>query len=265
MRLFRSKTDEPGQKPVQELAQDLMRGWKWFAFVPPEAQQWLARHATLREMPRGRTVYVSGDPATHVYAVISGVFRIYLTSPRGDEITLEEVVPGGWFPHTVPVERPTYVLNCVCQADAVVAAFPQPVLQEFAQRWPGYYRGLYHEFADRATAILGRIELLSLHNLNVRLAVYLLRMARLRGVKQRGGVIWIPADDSQAEVGSRVAGTRQRVNSILNTWSKKGIIESGKEGTRILDLARLTAEAKKSGFELEEYLAGWHGGWQGKK
>jgi CRP/FNR family transcriptional regulator, cyclic AMP receptor protein len=175
------------------------------------------------------------------------------------------VVPGGWFPHMVPAEKPKYIGNCVCLEDSSVAVIPIAVLKEFAARWPGLFRGLYHEFIDRMVVILGRIELLSLHNLDVRLAVYLLRMAHLRGVPGPGGSIWVAAHDSQSEIGTRVGGTRQRVNKILKAWSQKRIIELHKDGTRILDVPRLTTEAKRSGFDLDAYLAGWHGGWQGTK
>jgi CRP/FNR family cyclic AMP-dependent transcriptional regulator len=242
---------------------ELIRGWKWFDYVPEEARLWLAEHASVREFGKGKVVYVSGDPVTQTYAVISGIFRIYLASPRGDEITLEEVVRGGWFPHVIARQPLTYIGNCVCQQDARVFVFPQAAIAEFAQRWPGFYRGLYEEFTARGVVTAGRIELLTLHNLNVRLAVYLLRMARLRGQPETRGTIWVPADDNQAEVGARVGGTRQRVNTILKTWQQKSLIESHKDGTRILDMPRLRAEAEKTGFDVTEYLAGWHGGWQG--
>jgi hypothetical protein len=43
------------------------------------------------------------------------------------------------------------------------------------------------------------------------------------------------------------------------------LIEPHKDGFRILDVKGLTAEAKKTGFDLEAYLSSWHGGWQGRK
>lgn len=252
-----------GQTPPTVL--ELISGWRWFGYAPPEAQRWLAERATITRLAKGQIVHTSGMPATAIYGVMSGLVRIYLTSTRGDEVTLEEVVRGGWFPHMVPVENPTYIANCVCLEDSTVVVIPIDVVTEFARQWPGFFRGLYHELVGRMDVILGRIELLSLHNLDVRLAVYLLRMAHLRGVPGDDGSIWVAAHDSQTEIGTRVGGTRQRVNAILKSWSKKGMIELNKDGTRILDLRRLTTEAKRSGFELERYLAGWHGGWQGTK
>ncbi len=258
---------EQGQKHGAMTAEDiatvaqLIREWRGFFYVPAEAHQWLAERASFKHFSAGKIVYMSGDPATHVYAVVSGVFRIYLSSQGGDQITLEEVV-AGWFPHVVPADTPRYFANCICQQDATVAAIPISAMLEFGERWPLYYKGLYREFGDRAGVIAARIELLSLHNLKVRLAVYLLRLARVRGQAEPGGTIWISAEDSQTEVGSRVGGTRQGVNTILKGWNKKKIIESRKDGVRILDAARLTAEASSSGFDVQGYLAGYHGGWQ---
>ncbi len=252
-------------EPTAASVLKLISGWRWFGYAPPEAQRWLADRATVERIAKGQIVYTPGMPATAIYGVMAGLFRIYVTTPRGDEITLEEVVRGGWFPHMAPVDKPKYIGNCVCLEDSTVVVIPIAVLTEFAERWPGLFRGLYHEFIDRVGVILGRIELLSLHNLNVRLAVYLLRMAHLRGVKGKDGSIFIAAHDSQTEIGARVGGTRQRVNKILKDWSKKGIVELRKDGTRILDMRQLTSDVQRSGFELESYLAGWHGGWQGTK
>ena len=246
-------------------ALELISRWRWFSYAPPEAQRWLADRARVERIAKGKIIYVAGMASTAIYGVMTGLCRIYVTTTKGDEITLEEVVPGGWFPHISPVDKPKYIGNAVCLEDSTVVVIRMAVLKEFARRWPSLYLGLYHEFVDRLDVIIGRIELLSVHTLDVRLAVYLLRMAHLRGVRDAEGSIWIAAHDSQAEIGTRVGGARQRVNKILKTWSKKGIIELHKDGTRIVNVRRLTTEAKRSGFALELYLAGWHGGWQGTK
>lgn len=241
----------------------LIAGWKWFEHVPGAAHEWLADQARVRAFRKGQHLYRSGDPALHLYGVISGVFRIYLDTARGDEVTGEEVVRGSWFPHTIPSDKPRYYANCVCQQDAVVVEVAQPLMTSFSERWPGYFRGLYAELAARGPATLDRILLLSLHNLNVRLAVYLLRMASLRGVKAADGTLFVAGEVSQSELGARVGGTRQRVNTVLKAWTVRGLLELQPGGVRILDIGRLAVEAKKTGFDLDSYLRGWHGGWQG--
>lgn len=242
-----------------------IQSWKWFAYVPAEGQEWLAKRAVLQKFNQGTLVYIDEDQATNIYAVMDGVFRIYLASKKGDEITLEEVVSSGWFPHTIPKVQPHYSGNCVCQQDATVFAFPLSVMAEFSTLWPSYYRGLYSELADRAGVTLGLIELQGLHNVNVRLAVHLLRMAQIRGVMEADGSCWIATDINQTEVGTRVGAARQRVNKALKYFVGKNLIDYQKAGIRILDIVGLTKEAKKSGFNLERYVSSWHGGWQGQK
>lgn len=239
---------------------ELIRHWQWFAYVPEEGRQWLAQRASIRHVAKGRQLYAAGDPATHVYGTVRGSFRIYLSTPKGDEIALEEVISGRWFPHHVPQEPPTYLAHCVCQQDADVVAIPQTVINELAERWPGYFRGLYLDLTARLPYISARIEMLSLHHLDVRLAVYLLRTAQWRGQKQADTTLLLTGIGSQSEIASRVGSTRQRVNQLLKTWTDHGWIELHKEGLRILDIDALMDEARKSDFDLDAHLAGWHGG-----
>lgn len=246
-----------------DIIRKTIEGWSWFSFVPEEGRAWLAERATIREIPKGKVVFAPGDPVQNVFGVISGSFRIYLSTDRGDEMTMEEVVAGGWFSHYSPRPPSKHLLYCVCQQTASVVLVPYAVMVEFSDRWPSYYKGLYDEFTARAVAVFARIELLSLHNLNVRLAVYLLRMARLRGRNDPDGTIWIGNDDSQTEIGSRVGATRQRVNSVIKLFMRRGLINVDKDGIHLLDVAALRTEARKSGFDLDGYLSAWHYGWQG--
>ncbi len=262
-----TSSDDAAHRPAvsQQDALNLIRGWRWFSYLEPETQDWLASRAVAKGVEKNKMIYMSGDPAQHIYGVVSGACRIFITSRRGDDITLEEVVKGGWFPHVVPAEKPVYFGNCICQSDATILSISRATITELEKRSGAYYRGLYHEFMDRASVIMGRIELLSLHNLNVRLAVYLLRIAKLRGQPQEGSkALWVDEPNSQSEFGARVGGTRQRVNGILKTWAAKKYIELHKDGILLLDMKALNAEARKSGFDVDQYLSSWHGGWQGK-
>ena len=244
-------------------ALDLIRGWKWFAHVPEADRAWFAAQGTVGKLRPGAMLYEAGAPVKNIYVVRDGTLRVFLASPRGDEITMEEVVRGGWVPHVTQAAEPKHLIHCDCPQGASVIAFPNRAFRQLGERAPGLYRGLYEEFTDRGTMITARIELLALHNLEVRLAVYLMRIGRLRGERRGDGSIWVPLTTSQTEIGARVAGTRQNVNTILKSWDKRGVVKSGKGGLLISDGQWLSAKARKSGFDLEAYLSSWHGGWQG--
>lgn len=242
-----------------------IRGWKWFAYVPPEAQEWLASRASLKKISKGTIVFSAGERIQYLYGVVSGNFRLFITSKSGDQITMEDSAAGSWFAHWNPYKDPRYKVSCDCQRDSTVVAVSQSDVAEFSRRWPDFYRGLYEEAGDRADVILARIELLSLHTLDVRLAVYLLRMVHLRANQEGEGPIFLDMGISQTEVAARIGGTRQRVNTLINKWKKRGLIELTETGIFVNDIAGLKAEAKKSGFDLAAYLSAWHGGWRESK
>jgi len=240
---------------------NLIRNWVWFEELPDEAHQWLASRGTIVRHKKGQLIYAHGSPVTHVYGILEGTYRVYLVSRDGDETTLGEEAAGAWNPHFVPSDSPTYYGNCACASDTVCISYPLSVVEEFGAKWPLFYKGKYKEFLSRADIIGGRIELLSLHNLNVRLGVYFLRLAKLRGIEQPDGSVLIPQVDSQTEIGARVGGTRQRINALMNLWIKQGIIRTEKNSLSLLDPDRLMEEAEASGFDIAAYLGGWHGGW----
>lgn len=248
---------------AEQTFNELITNWRWFQYVPLEAQCWLGDRLTTKTCRAGEELYAQGDRVEGIFGVASGVFKTYMLSPMGDETTLEEIAPGGWFPYFVPGEAPVYLSACVCVTSGMLATASLKVMREFGQLWPQYYQGLHHEFSDRLGVILGRIQLLSLHALDVRLAVYVLRMAHIRGREIPGGSILVESVGSQAEIGARVGGTRQRVNGVLGGWAKAGVLTVNKNSLILHDRQQLYDIAEASGFGIEEYLSGWHGGWGG--
>lgn len=242
--------------------EELIKNWGWFEYVPSEAHSWLAERVSLVHHRAGEPVYAGGQPMTHVFGVLEGSYRTYIISQEGDEVTLGEEAKGAWFPHYVLDDEPKYFGECNCVKEAVSVACPRTVIEDFATRWPLYFKGQYREFLRRSDTVIGRIELLSLHTLPVRLAVYLLRLETLRGQIQPDGTVFIPHIESQTEIGARVGGTRQRINSLLNSWTRNGVIRLEKGGMTLLEPSALVAEAEQSGFDLASYLAGWQGGWE---
>ncbi len=232
-----------------------IQGWKWFAYVPLEAQEWLAGRAILKRYSKGAVVFSAGEPIRHVHGVVSGNFRLFIGTEEGNQIILDDPGAGSWFVHWGSRQDARYKISCACQRDALVVAIAYCDILEFSRRWPEFYRGLYEELNDRARITNAQIELFMLHSISVRLAAYLLRMAHQRSLGNDRGPIFIDMGINQTEVAARIGSTRQRVNYFFNSWKKRGLIESTDSGIFIRDAKGLQVEAKKSGFNLSAYLA----------
>lgn len=247
---------------MKSQALELIHCWTWFKFLPDEAKSHFADACRLMTIDKGATLYRHNDDISYIYGVVSGGFRIYVASPDGEEMTLEDVAAGAWFPHFLPQDTPVYFGNCVSTKTSTVVVISVTDFLAFGEAWPQLYRGLYNEFVARGAVTIGRIELLTFHSLNVRLAVYLLRLLVIRGSAAPGSSYFIESSDNQGEIANRVGGARQRVNGILKEWERSGVICIEKHGLLIQKPEYLLTLARDSGFDVETYLGAWQGGWK---
>ena len=88
-------------------------------------------------------------------------------------------------------------------------------------------------------------------------------MIQIRGRHAEGGAIMINSVGNQSEIGARIGGTRQRINTVLSTWAKAGVLNVQKNGIVVHDRDYLNHIVRESGFEIDAYLASWQGGWLG--
>jgi len=247
---------------MKSQALDLINCWSWFQFLPDDAKSKLAEQCRLTTADKGEVLYRHNDEVTYIYGLISGGVRIYVASADGAEMTLEEVAAGAWFPHFLHQQTHTYYGNCAATNTSTLVAIPKKDFLNIGEEWPQLFRGLYNEFVARGPITIGRMELLTLHSLNVRMAVYLLRLLVTRGSSRTDGSYYIESFGGQTEIANRVGGARQRVNSILKEWERNAIISIERNGLLLIDPNHLVEVASKSGFDLEPYLGAWQGGWK---
>lgn len=74
---------------VAELAQVRL-----FARLDEAALAALAGKVFLRRLSRGQVLFTEGEPSEHLYVVRSGRLRVYVSSPRGDQLVLSVLSAG---------------------------------------------------------------------------------------------------------------------------------------------------------------------------
>ena len=65
-----------------------------FAGLGDTALAALASKAFVRRLARGQVLFTEGEPSSHLYVVRSGRLRVFVASPRGDELVLSMLGPG---------------------------------------------------------------------------------------------------------------------------------------------------------------------------
>ncbi len=183
----------------------------------------LAEMARLRRVAAGACIWSRGDLAEQVFVLVSGSFRMTVTSPEGREVTIAAVrapvlfgevtaLYGGRRTSTLVAGEPCQIL--VIDAASFLELIAQEhqvcleMLRSFALRIDGGVEQLRELFFDRPA---------------VRLARRLLELAAAQGDSSIDG-IRLPAGTSQQDLANLVGVSREMVNKQLGIWEDEGLL-----------------------------------------
>lgn len=216
-----------------------VRGVPFLARLGDEVCERLAAISFVRKLAREQVLFVQGEPADHLFIVISGRLRVLVTGPRGDELVLALVGPGESIgditlidggPRSATVdaaERCELRALPMDEVRARVTANPQALLW-LAQGLVSDLRRLTGTSADLVHLDLPR-----------RLAKLLLAEAHTAA----DGQLSVDLGMSQAGVAARLGVTRQSLNRAVMRLTDRSWIRTEGAHVVITDLAALTRYA----------------------
>jgi CRP-like cAMP-binding protein len=109
-----------------------------FSGLDEQEYQNMSTHAGPVQLVAGQNLFVQDQPADAFYFVLSGLIRLYRTSPQGDEKVIELIGPGRMFAEAVMFMGGRYPVNAMAQGDsrliAVDAVFFKAWLAQDANR-----------------------------------------------------------------------------------------------------------------------------------
>lgn len=199
----------------------------------------LAEHAVERRLARDEILFIAGDEAQGLFVICSGALRAFREGVDGREQVIHVERAGATiaelpvfddkpYPSTVAAEEPTVVLFLdKREVKALCLRFPQIALAGMKM------------LAGRLRRCAELVEALSLHEVDQRLARWLLSEARLRGVKKEQA-IEVTLVLTNQQIAARIGSVREVVSRALNRLQNNGLIVI--EG-RVIKIAEETALA----------------------
>jgi CRP/FNR family cyclic AMP-dependent transcriptional regulator len=190
--------------------------------------------------PAGATICRQGDPATHLFVLISGLVKVVVVDRDGQEAVLALRGDGdvvGELAGELTGYR-TASMYAVTEVRAVVVAHDK--FSAFLDRDPvagrAYRRTLTQRFSDTA----GSLHAQSITSGAQRLAQLLLDLAERYGEPAGPGqdlVLTLPL--SQEELASLASASRATVTRALHDWRERGLIRTATRRITITDRAAL--------------------------
>jgi CRP/FNR family transcriptional regulator, cyclic AMP receptor protein len=188
--------------------------------------------------PPGGTLCVEGDPATHVFILLTGWVKVLSVTSEGHEVVLGlrghgdivgEMAGEATGYRTATVQATGTVRTLIVAHDK---------FSSFLDSYPGasrvYRRVVTLRWSETAATLRRR----SVTSGAQRLAFLLLDLAGQHGSGTAGG-IYVAMPLSQEELASLAGTSRATVTRALGNWRQRGFIRTGQRRITIVDLGAL--------------------------
>jgi CRP/FNR family transcriptional regulator, dissimilatory nitrate respiration regulator len=192
----------------------------------------LLSYARRREVDKGESVFLEGDPAGGMYMVLKGRVKVYKRSPRGRQQILSLFGPGEPVGEVAMLSGETFPASAEAVGASELLYVPRRAFLTLIAREPEVAMRLLAALSTRLRSFASLIEYLSLREVGERLAARLLAMG-----EQPDGTIVL--DVPKQQLAASVGTVPETLSRALQNLSQAGVIESKGKTIHIRDRAAL--------------------------
>ena len=191
--------------------------------------------AVFARIPVGRDMFIEGDLVDGIALLISGVVRVYKIGETGREITLyrfglgesciltaNAILSQKNFPAIATVER---------EAEAVM--IPADMFRDWVRRYDLWREFVFDLLSQRLSSVITIVDEIAFRRMDVRIASLLLNRSQLQN----------PIRTTHQEIASELGSSREVISRILEDFSERGIVRSGRGEVEVLDSSALKSRS----------------------
>ncbi len=207
---------------------DFLRKLSFFQELSDSEVEAIAQVVKLKDLQRGRLLFMEGDPGEAVYILCRGLIKLYKVNEEGKEQILHYVHEGGIFAEVVLFDGGPYPATAETVENSLVGVLSNKDMEKLVLSHGQLALKLLRIMSRRLRAAQMAIRDLGLQGAEHRLARLLLRLAERHGEDTAKGIklsTWI----TRQEIASIIGTTRETVARILSRFQKEGdlVIDKG--------------------------------------
>jgi CRP/FNR family transcriptional regulator, cyclic AMP receptor protein len=194
-----------------------------FGELRSSALRELAQVCLQRNYRRGQFLWYQGDPGDYLVVIVTGLVKVTVTSPQGDEMLLVTLGP-------LEVVGELSVIDGGTRSASVVAVTPtagivigRAPLIALMQRSPELFDVLLRSMGTMVRRLTERATDLVFLDLAARVAKLLLQEAEGQKGEQREGAL-VDMGLTQTELAQMLGASRPAVNRVLQSFAARGSI-----------------------------------------
>ena len=199
----------------------------------PQLTREFQAEAFFARIPAGKDVFVEGDQAEAIALLISGVVRVYKIGETGREITLYRFGNGESCILTANaiLSRKSFPAIATVERDAEAIMIPADTFRDWVKRHDLWREFVFDLLSDRLSTVMAVVDEVVFQRMDRRVASLLLSKAKLQ----------YPIQITHQEIAAELGSSREVISRILEDFSQRGIVESGRGTIEILDAEVLTS------------------------
>lgn len=223
---------------TKEKALEVARSAGWLAAQVPAFQDELLSHCLLRNYSEKETICNVGDPFHGMYALVSGVLRVELSTLSEDYRIASVKQPVFWFGEGASLARSAYYVTITASTPVTLLFLPHHDFERLIEN-AAYCRAmsmlLIEHFHEASQVIAQLLE----GDVESRIA------ARLALLAERSGTLQpqvIPV--TQSDLAEMCGLSRPTVQQVLSNLEKRGLIRAGYRRIEVIDPEALMSRKK---------------------
>lgn len=193
----------------------------------------LAAACRVRRLRRGQILFAEGDSADSLVVLAEGRLRVLVGSQEGGELVLQMVAPGDVLGVVGCLDGGPRSATVEAARDSILVQLPAADLLALVDRRPTLARHLLSQLAEDLRRLTGAAADLVFLDVPRRVAKLLAQEV------ERAGSSDLELEETQGQIGARVGGTRQSVNTALHTFERRGWLTVSNHHILIRDLEAL--------------------------
>jgi CRP/FNR family transcriptional regulator len=189
--------------------------------------------AFLTKIQKGKDVFVEGDQVDSIALLISGVVRVYKIGKTGREITLYRFGNGQSCILTANaiLSQKTFPAIATVEKEAEAVMIPADIFRSWVVRHDLWREFVFDLLSQRLSTVMAIVDEIAFRRMDARIASLLL--ARIHAPN--------PIQITHQQIASELGSSREFVSRLLDDFSDRGLIRSGRGEIEILDRQGLEA------------------------
>lgn len=195
--------------------------------------------------PTNKYLYHEGEVADISYIVLSGKVRLTQTTPAGQQVITQLVIPGFCFGLFTTLTKRPYFSSAKTVEVCSLYCWETSIIRQLMRQTPDLALNSIDLLTSRFSHLQDRFREMATEPVEQRIAHMLIRLSRVVGQRSAKGIT-LDLRLTRKNLAEMIGTNLYSVSRCLRQWERDSIIQSGQQRVMICDLERLTAVAEQN-------------------